>query len=177
MADNSKAVDDFNTNKKLFDDNKWAYENYDAKMRQLGYTGWSDEYGGMSYAKLIGAKYEQRYDPESGGYYNVIVPDGTITDGEGYATYSYKYDAPSQQSFADAANAAATKANAAAEKYTSTKTAAEKLVADNKDMVDGLVATGKTIETNMASLQKIRDDVEKPNADGTNLAEIGRAHV
>ena len=171
IAENSKAVDDFNTNKKLYDDNKWAYDNYDAKLRQLGYEAFSDE-NGTSYGKRVGAVQKAMWDPES-GYYMAWVPDGTIVDSEGYPTWRMVYDAPSQQSFAEAANAAATKANAAGEVYTSTKNAADKLVADNKDMVDGLVASAKTIETNMASLQKIRDDVEKPNADG----KIGRAHV
>ena len=123
----------------------------------------------LSYGKRVGAVQKAMWDPES-GYYMAWVPDGTIVDSEGYPTWRMVYDAPSQQSFAEAANAAATKANAAGEVYTSTKNAADKLVADNKDMVDGLVASAKTIETNMASLQKIRDDVEKPNADGTNLA-------
>ena len=133
VADNTAAINDFNTNKKAYDDNKWAYDNYDAKMKQLGYEGFSDD-NGTSYGKRIGGTWKEGYDPESGGTYRYYAPDGSIVDSEGYPTTSIRWDAPTQQSYADAANKAADAANAAAEKAKSTSESAQTLYNDNKEI-------------------------------------------
>lgn len=170
IAQNNTAVNDFNTNKKAYDDNKWAYDNYDAKLKQLGYESSTDENGGVTYFRRTGGHWEVVSDGE-GGTYNRYTPDSVSYNGEDYVTsVRILTDAPSQQSFGEAANKAADAANAAAAKYTTTKDAAQKLYDDNKTMIDGLATAKTSIDTKVADLQKIRDDIEKPNADGTNLA-------
>lgn len=154
IARNTQAVNEFNAYKQSYDDNKWAYENYEAKIRGMGFVTAVDDDGNISGAYKNVPNGPPQWDWESGSYYQPTRIEW----------------GPTRDSYANEANNAAGAANSAADRYTFTKDAVEKLTAENKDMVDGLVASGKSIDTKMADLQKIKDDVEKPNADGTNLA-------
>ena len=82
--------------------------------------------------------------------------------------WSSFYDIP-QQSYIDAANAAADKANAAAAKSKEIQDAATKLYNDNKPMLDSLPDKAAEIEQKIADFSVIKDDIEIPK-DG-NLAE------
>ena len=165
IAQNATAVEDFNTNKQIYDENRAIYLNYDNEMRNRGYfISYGDDYDNN--AKLVGATLER--DDEGNLRF---IPDGSVLDSEGNPSYKFVYDPPpTRESFLTAANNAATAANAAYERYTATKDAAQGLYDNNKSMIDGLAEARTRIETKVADLQKIRDDVEKPNAEGTNLA-------
>jgi hypothetical protein len=141
LAENASAVAIFNEQKKIFDDSKWAYNNYETYLTNSGY----------------------------------IVDD---KDQDGNILNPYKLNpitnmvseyAPVQHSFAVAANDAATKANAAAATANTTGTAAQKIYDDNKAIFDGVAADSKAIDTKMAKLTEIKDEVETPS--GTNLAQ------
>ena len=82
--------------------------------------------------------------------------------------WSSFYDIP-QQSYIDAANAAADKANAAAAKSKEIQDAATKLYNDNKPMLDSLPDKAAEIEQKIADFSVIKDNIEIPK-DG-NLAE------
>ncbi len=170
LATNEEAVNTFNDQKKIFDDNKWAYDNYDAKMKGLGY-----EESDGTYYKRIGGRYEMRDDQDSGGQYRVYVADGSITDNDGYPTTSVAYDAPTQQSFADAANAAGTKANAAATTADSTSKEAKTLYDNNKTMLDSLGTDKTAIDKKVADLTVIRKDIEDVSVVGSTAATVKAA--
>ena len=163
IADNETAVNTFNEEKKNYDDNKWAYNNYDAKLKQEGWeASYDSESGSTSYFKRSGGHYEDRSDGE-GGTYRVYVADNQETDYEGnIISTSIKYDtnAPTQQSFADKANAAAVAANAAATKAETTGKEAQTLYDNNKTMLDSLETTQAAIDKKVADLTVIRKDVE-----------------
>lgn len=170
IAANTKAITEFNDNKLLFDNNKWAYDNYNTKMVQDGWIAYDNGEGSSGYYKRSGGHYENRDDGE-GGVYRAYVADVQSYDPASdswISSIKYDYNAPSQQSFADAANAAATKANAAAETANATGAAANKIYTENKDMFDSVAAASKAIDTKMGTLTEIRDAVSSPN--GSNLA-------
>jgi hypothetical protein len=178
IADNEAAVNAFNTEKKNYDDNKWAYNNYDAKLKQEGWeASYDSESGSTSYFKRSGGHYEDRSDGE-GGTYRVYVADNQETDYEGNITStSIKYDtnAPTQQSFADKANAAAVAANAAAEKADATGKEAQTLYDNNKTMLDSLETTKTAIDKKVADLTVIRKDVEDASVAGSTAAALKAA--
>jgi len=151
IAANDVQASTFNTNKKAFEDNKWAVDNYGAKLAQLGYEPVDLGEGYSSYGRVIGSsKFVNRGGTE-------------------YTNYTYAYDAPSQQSFIDAANAAADKANAAAAKSKEIQDAATKLYNDNKPMLDSLPIKAADIDKKVADFNAIKSDIETPK-DG-NLAQ------
>lgn len=165
--DEQKGI--YDTAKSSYDANKWAYENYDAKLTQMGYKLTSDEYG-SAYYRTVGGRLEQRYDPEGGGYYTAVVPDGSVRDGEGNPTVEYRYDAPSRESFAAAANQSAAIANAAS---ANAKSAADSYTAlseseQTKDVVSRLQAKEKAVTDTVATLKAIKKEIEVPSGD--NLA-------
>jgi hypothetical protein len=161
--DDNKAI--YEVAKADYEKNKWAYENYDAKMRDLGYSYTSDE-NGSYYFKFIGGRYEQRYDPESGGYYNAFVPDGSILDSEGNPTTSVDYG-PSQQSFLDAARANVATANnaGAAAKAASDSFSALNDDAKTQDIINRLKAKENSVTQTVALLEGIRAQIETPSGD------------
>jgi len=184
LATNTGAVNTFNDQKKIFDDNKWAYDNYDAKLRGEGWVGSADENGSMVYIKTSGGHYENRqaYNEWNQPYtYKAYIPDSqTITgydeNGPVYST-SIKYDwnPPTKQSFADKANAAGVAANAAAEKANSSSTEAKTLYDNNKTMLDS-IETGKTaIDKKVADLTVIRTDIEDASVAGSTAATLKAA--
>jgi hypothetical protein len=165
---NAKAIEDFDTNKKLFDDNKWAYDNYDAKLKQDGWEASTND-DGTVYFKRSGGHWEER-DNGEGGTYRAYVPDSAYWDGENYiSSVKYDYNAPTQQSFADAANDAAKKANAAAETANTTGAAANKIYKDNKDLFDSVKAASEALTAKNTKLTDLINDVSKP--DGSNTAQ------
>lgn len=153
---------------KSLEDNKWAYNNYDAKMSQLGYQGFSDDSGGITYYKIVGAKYEQRYDWESGGYYNALVPDGTIRDSEGNATYRNELG-PSKDSFYQAAKRDVDIAKAATTKANELGTQAKDYYEANKSVIDKVETMKTAIEKKAEGLATLKTDLETPN--GSNIAQ------
>ena len=184
LATNTGAVNTFNDQKKIFDDNKWAYENYDAKLRGEGWTGSADENGSMVYYKRSGGHYEDRqsYDEWNQPYtYKVYLPDSqTITgyddNGPVYSN-SIKWDftPPTKDSFATAANAAGVAANAAAEKANSTSTEAKTLYDNNKTMLDSIEAGKTAIDKKVADLTVIRTDIEDASVVGSTAATLKAA--
>lgn len=154
---------------KSLEDNKWAYNNYDTKMRNDGYqmVG-GDEYSAGYYAKLVGAKYEQRYDWESGGYYNALVPDGSIRDSEGNATYQWQAG-PSKDSFYQAAKRDVDIAKAATTKANEYGTQAKDYYEANKSVVDKVGEMKTAIEKKAEGLATLKTDLETPN--GSNAAQ------
>jgi hypothetical protein len=174
IADNDDQAKVFNEQKKAFEDNKWSYENYDVKLKQDGWESVSDGEGGYSYVKRTGGHYEERND--DGYIYKIYVPDSAYWSGDDYVTsVKTDYNAPSQQSFADAANAAATKANAAADKSKEIQAAATKLYEDNKPMLDGLGESKISIDKKVADLNVIKKDVEDPSVAGSTAAKLKAA--
>jgi len=153
---------------KSFEDNKWAYNNYDAKMRQDGYqmVG-GDEYSAGYYAKLVGARYEQRYDWEN-GYYNALVPDGSIRDSEGNPTYRWQAG-PTQDSFYQAAKKDVDLAKAATAKANEYGTQAKDYYEANKSVIDKVGELKTAIETKATNLATLKTDLETPN--GSNVAQ------
>lgn len=129
-----------------------------------------------SYQKTI----DEQYNPFKKQYDGLIAAN----DAQAYAfnknkqefernkfsaeNWSSFYDIP-QQSYIDAANAAADKANAAAAKSKEIQDAATKLYNDNKPMLDSLPDKAAKIEQKIADFSVIKDDIEIPK-DG-NLAE------
>jgi hypothetical protein len=77
---------------------------------------------------------------------------------------------PPQESFLTAANAAARAANAAVEKANIATVDAQKLLENNKPMLDALESKKAEIETKQKQFDVIKADIEAPNADGTNTA-------
>jgi hypothetical protein len=173
IAENEAAVNSFNWEKGRFDENKWAYDNYDAKMRGDGYEASTDDAGNTSYYKRVGGRYEMRDDGE-GGQYRAYVPDGSIKDDEGNPTYRFEYG-PSRQTFADNANAAAKVANAAADKADATSKDAKTLYDNNKDMLDSLGTTKTSIDDKITKLDVIKKDVEDPSVAGSTAATLKAA--
>lgn len=178
IASNEDAVNTFNTQKQIFDDNKWAYNNYDAKLRGEGWTqSYDPETGGAYYYKRSGGYYATRDDGE-GGTYQVYLPNEQQTDWEGnLISTSIKYDmsAPTQQSFADKANAAGALANAAATTAETTGKEAQALYDANKPMLDSLETTKTAIDKKVADLTVIRKDVEDPTVAGSTAAALKAA--
>ena len=162
--DQQKGI--YDNAKSSYETNKWAYENYDAKLTQMGYKS-DPDYG---YFRIIGGKYEQRYDPEGGGYYNALVPDGTVVDAEGNATVSTRFDAPSRESFAAAANESAAIANAASANATAASNSYTALSESEqaKDVISRLQAKEKSVTDTVATLSAIKKEIEVPSGD--NLA-------
>lgn len=154
---------------KVYEDNKWAYNNYDAKLRQLGYTQTYDD-SGVNYYRVVGARVEQRYDGEY-GYYNALVPDGSIVDSEGSPTFRYVYDAPSQSTYLNAANAAAKEVNAAGAAAKAASDSYKTLSEDANTVavVNKLNTQNNVITTSATTMETIRGNIETP-ANG-NLAE------
>ena len=118
IASNDEQAKIFNEQKKAFEDNKWNAENYATKLSQLGYQVVDFGEGITGYGRVTGS-------------YTRTVGRGATEITE----LTYAYDAPSQQSFIEAANAAATKANAAADKSKEIQAAATKLYEDNKPSI------------------------------------------
>jgi hypothetical protein len=149
IAANEAAVNSFNWEKSRFDENKWAYENYQTKMAQDGY---------------------QIYDEDVGNYYRMVP----VTDKDGQVEYHLQF-APTKQSYADNANAAAVVANAAAEKADLTSKEAQALYDANKDMLDTLGTTKTAIDEKIAKLNVIKSDVEDPTVEGSTAAALKAA--
>jgi len=133
----------YNTEKKRYDDNKYAYENYPTKMAQDGY---------------------QIYDEDAGTYYKEIP----VINREGQVEYHLQF-APTKDEFLKAANAAADAVNTAITYTNQTGAAAQKIYDDNKEMFDSVAADSKAIDEKVVKLNAIKSEVEKP--DGTNLAQ------
>lgn len=174
VASNDDQAKVFNEQKKAFEDNKWSYENYDTKLKQDGWESMPDGEGGSSYVKRTGGHYEER--SEDGYTYKIYVPDSAYWSGDDYvSSIKTDYNAPSQQSFAEAANAAATKANAAADKSKEIQAAATKLYEENKPMLDGLGESKIAIDKKVADLNVIKKDVEDPSVAGSTAAKLKAA--
>jgi hypothetical protein len=122
---------------------KDKYENYDAAMRRDGYTASGDEYGNISYHKLVGAKQVLRNDGE--GEYYATVPDGSIRDSDGNPTYKYDY-APSKDTFLAEANKYATKVNDAIPGYEAERAKVETKLTNLAGELDTLKAELPTLE-------------------------------
>ncbi len=161
--DQQKGI--YDNAKASYDANKWAYENYDAKLAQMGYQA-DPDYG---YYRIIGGKMELRFDGE-GGQYWARVPDGTVLDAEGNATVSTRFDAPSRESFAAAANESATIANAASANATAASGSYTALSESEqtKDVISRLQAKEKSVTDTVATLTTIKKEIEAPSGD--NLA-------
>jgi hypothetical protein len=151
------AIEDFNTQKKLYDDNKWAYDNYDAKLRQDGFEYFQDPESSGYYMKATGYTNQTYYDSETGQSYTQKVATGWIGP-------------PAQAAFLQAANAAAAATNDAATRANAATTEAQTLINNNKGMLDTLDAKRLSIETKQKEFDVIKQEVEAPNAEGTNLA-------
>jgi polyhydroxyalkanoate synthesis regulator phasin len=83
--------------------------------------------------------------------------------------------APSRQSFLDAANAAAGAANAAARNAENIQASAQKLIADNQSMIDGLTNGKALIDKKVADFQAIKKDIEDPSVAGSTAATLKAA--
>jgi len=166
LAENAAAIATFNEQKSLFEENKATYNNYAAKMQQDGYIASVDDGGNETYYKLTGGQYGIRDDGE--GSYRAFIPDGSIRDDENNAVAGTIY-APTRQSFADAANAAAIKTNAAAATSKTTAEAAQKIYDDNKVLIDSVKTDSEAISAKVVTFNAIKDEVVTPN--GTNLAQ------
>ena len=157
LATNTGAVNTFNDQKKIFDDNKWAYENYETKVAGMGFQSSQDENGTI---------YSYKYTP--------VGPMAWDNDNGWYQPTQFEWG-PTKDSFATAANAAGVAANAAAEKANSTSTEAKTLYDNNKTMLDS-IETGKTaIDKKVADLTVIRTDIEDASVVGSTAATLKAA--
>jgi hypothetical protein len=153
---------------KTFEDNKWAYENYDAKLKQLGYQLVSvpSSEGGGNYDTYWVKQTGTQMVPQSyndGDYTTVSMVEVPIID--------YNVSPPSQESFAVAANAAGAQAN---NHYTLAQQAADRYKAvAQSEQTNNLLVQLEAIKTEIgqktATLSTIRQNIETPK-DG-NLAE------
>lgn len=140
LADQQKAADSYNTLSatlqkqydeanaalKNYNDAKYGFENYDAKMKADGYQASVDDDGNTTYFKREGGTYKDMPDGE-GGTYRAFVPDGTIKDEDGNPTTRY-VNGPSKDQFLADANKYAAVANEKINTYNeSYKTGTEKL--------------------------------------------------
>lgn len=153
----NKQHDEIQANLDKYNENKEFYDKYDTKMQAAGYRMiGGDEYSDGYYAKLVGAKYEQRYDGES-GYYNAIVPDGTIRDDEGNATYRWEAG-PSKDQYMKEANKYAKLVNDAVPKYDEARTAAEEKLGTLSGQLDTLKAELPTLEKTLITQKAALDN-------------------
>jgi hypothetical protein len=151
------AINDFNYQKKLYEDNKVAYNNYHQHLINHGYQYAVDpDYGWESYMKPINPRVVWEYDPDYGSYPRYLV--------DGYE------EAPSKKHFLDTANAAAAATNAAAARANTANADAEALIRNNQPMLDTLESKKTEIEAKQKQFDVIKADVEAPNAEGTNTA-------
>jgi hypothetical protein len=149
IASNEEAVNSFNAEKLRFDENKWAYENYPTKMANDGY---------------------QIYDEDAGTYYKLT----RVYDREGQYDDHLEF-APTKQSYADNANAAATVANLAADRADATSKEAQALYETNKTMLESLGTSKAAIDEKLAKLNVIKADVEDPTVEGSTAAALKAA--
>lgn len=210
LADQQKAADSYNTLSaslskqyteandalKNYNDAKYGFENYDAKMKADGFTASTDEDGNTTYYKRVGGSYQTRDDGE-GGTYQAFVPDGTYKDDEGNPV-ARTITGPSKDQFFNDANKYAALANDKINAYNEAyKTGTEKLneykstltalQADQTKLENAFVEQKKTLDTTLADytaqekanaeyISKTITDVanaktEVENALGTPLSE------
>ena len=145
--------------------------NYDQKIADGEKLRTSINSDSEAYKKTI----DEQYKPFQQKYDSLVADNQKYVDEFNrqkgiYDERKAEFDKYGNQENADGVNAAAAAANAAAENATRTSNEANKLYSDNKPMLDGLTSAKTSLETRLASLDAIKNDVEKPNADGTNLA-------